>query len=338
MNDEVFTPLEWFCKYDSFQLNPLLQNNLGVLEKQDLSSASSHDNQTVVLAALRALQNPREKAFALLIVSRMLAKFDCLEKTELLIFEALEYCIPHTDQAAIAEWLLGSVQWHLRKGVEGYDHWQASKQIFQQLIEDASRDQQKEKGQWFTRCVNTLDYLVEEILVSVEAGSLLLNRFKPGLSDPMLQTMVAMLRKEVKGRKFERAKALIALLLSESLSCQEVPEVWVECGLAVFEMEDYDRCLDFLKAAYIKYKPDEENQIAVSWILGAVYNCRKTNPNFKFALENWLQSRKMVMDQINQADKDNRVDKKAWYTRLERMMRQVMEQKITTVVSLVPPQ
>ena len=176
MIERAYSPIRWLPKFTKIQLSGILEAGLKVLKESSASTLKWEADLNLLLAACRAMEQPLEKAYVLLLISEAAAHKDDLEKARVLLAEGLSLCIDKSENQAILEWVLGSVEWWLRSGITGYKHWTNARETLDFLNKAAVKNHQDEKAAWTKKCSVKMDSLVVEMTGSVKGGYLLFNR------------------------------------------------------------------------------------------------------------------------------------------------------------------
>jgi tetratricopeptide (TPR) repeat protein len=157
-----------------------------------------------------------------------------------------------------------------------------------------------------------------------------LNEFQgSGLTRPdtILRDII---RQKITERRFFEAYQVIGSLKSyenNRINSFERGEIWVECGLAFYEMGNSTEAIKSLERAKSEYPPESHAHAVVRWMLGtmqwffeknnaeAIKNCKRAIEEFRILEE--------------KAEQERRVREKDWYSDRIIEMEESLSGKIT---------
>lgn len=135
-------------------------------------------------------------------------------------------------------------------------------------------------------------------------------------------------QKITEGRFFEAYQAIEYLKLYETNreNAFERGEIWVECGLAYYDMGNSIDAINSLKKAEKEFPPTSHEHAVVLWMLGTI-QWYFENDNAE-AIKNW----KLAMEEFslleNQAELCRRATEKSWYSARINEMEESLREKI----------
>jgi len=134
----------------------------------------------------------------------------------------------------------------------------------------------------------------------------------------------------LKAENFTYAALVLDRLKScaaHSMNSMERGEIWVACGMAFFEMTNYQEAVTSLKHAVDEY-PALSHQRAVSrWLLG--YSQWKLTTDDDAALANWDKAIEEFAALIEQAQYDHLENRKDWYEEKIKTLRENLKVQVS---------
>lgn len=327
--EQVFFPLQWYGKYAKVQISNILIAGWTTLANPQYSNQNWDTDLKLLKASCAALQQPQEKAYSLLQLSKAVYgrndKEKNQEKAQELIAEALKELKSRNENQAVAEWVLGSVEWWLRQGLSGTQHWTHSKETFDILMSEAVKNHEDQKASFFKGCRNQLDKLQLEMTGSVQGGYLLFNLYQKTQFSQVTHSLVQLMKKQVATKKNAEAKNVMAMLLKNSKFSEEYAEALAECGVAAYEMDDINQAIKYWEEAKVKYRGESENLLAVNWMLAASKNKLEGDPAAR--KQNWKECeetlRKLSAD-VNRMKDVQSQEKKRWFEILSGLVKKLI--------------
>jgi hypothetical protein len=327
--EQVFYPVKWYDKYARIQISSFVVANWLALRNPKISNEDWENDLKLMKATCDALKQPREKAYALLQVSKSVYsradKQKTQEKAQELLAEALREHKKRDECQGVVEWVLGSVEWWLRQGVSAAQHWSHAKETFDILMAEAVKNHEDDKAAFFKDCRVQLEKLELEVTGSVQSAYLLFNLYQKSRLSQVTLGLVQMMKKLAAEKKIAEAKKAAELLRANTRFSEESAEALVECGVSAYEMGDPAQAIKDWEEARVKYHAETENLLAVNWMLAAAKNTPGITPaarqqHWKACEEN-IQELKAAV----QRDKSEKAsEKKQWFGVLSELLKKLL--------------
>ena len=214
---------------------------------------------------------------------------------------------------AVALWILGAIQWKMSQNHEAYRNWAEARKIFKQCS-NPSPHSRNAKG-WYK---DPIEQMEVELVARPEEISNWLNRFERPSLGPRTWRVVESMREKICQQGYPSIYVLIqdlqeAIRWSERI--YERAEIYLEFGLAMYQMGNSYFAIDLLRKAVLDFYPGigtYHKQAVARCMLGAVEWMHKSS--LKQAAADWL----CCFDQFEQlrwrADRDNHQEKEEWYS------------------------
>jgi hypothetical protein len=326
--EQVYFPVKWYDKYAKVQISNLLMISWVALGDPKLSNEDWETDLKIMKASCDALQQPLEKAYSLLQVSKSVYKRNDKgknqEKAQELLAEALKELKKRDECQAVVEWVLGSVEWWFRQGISGAQHWAHAKETLDILMSEAVKNHEDTKASFFKECRNQLEKQELEMTGSVQSGTLLFNLHQKSRLSQVTLGLVQMMKKMAAEKKIAEAKKVSDLLRKNTRFSEESAEALVECGATAYELNDPAQAVKDWEEARVKYRGETENLLAVNWMLAAAKNKPGIDPaarkqNWKDCEENLT---KLSAD-VNRMKDAQSQEKKKWFEILSGLVKKL---------------
>jgi hypothetical protein len=327
--EQVYFPLKWYGRYAKVQVSNILIAGWVVLANPKASNETWDTDLKLLKASCDALQQPQEKAFALLQLSKAVYgrkdKDKYQEKAQELIATALKELKTRNENQAVAEWVLGAAEWWLRQGSSGTQHWTRAKETLDILMGEAVKNHEDQKASFFKDSRSQLEKLELEMTGSVQGGYLLFNLYSQSRFSQVTHSLVQLMKKQAAEKKKAEAKNVMALLLKNAKFSEEYAEALVECGVVAYEIGEANQAIIYWEEAKVKYRSESENLLAVNWMLAAANNKAGINPaarkqNWKECEENLLK----LSTDVNRMKDAQSQEKKRWFEILAGLVKKLI--------------
>ena len=326
--EKVYFPLKWYGRYAKIQISNILIAGWVVLANPKASNETWDTDLKVLKASCDALQQPQEKAYALLQLSKTVYgrkdKDKNQEKAQELVAEALKEIKTRNENQAVVDWVLGSVEWWLRQGISGTQHWTHAKETLDILMSEAVKNHEDQKASFFKDCRNQLDKQELEMIGSVQGGYLLFNLYQKSRFSQVTLGLVQLMKKQAAEKKKAESKNVMALLLRNAKFSEEYAEALVECGIVAFEIDDINQAIMYWEEAKVKYRSETENLLAVNWMLASAKNKPGINPAVR--KQNWKECEDNLLKlstDVNRMKDAQSQEKKRWFEILSGLVKKL---------------
>jgi hypothetical protein len=295
------------------------------------SSLSNEARQLIIAAYRFAPADARIKPVLERLRNASHSPGDPLEKAEILIscaaigywrgwcpqaaYDAREAVISydHDDhRRAVALWILGAIQWKMCQNHDAYRSWGEARDIFGQrkiLLQHFP-----EETAWYKNRVWEMDVELarrpEEILTW-------LNYFECSSLRTPTQQVVRRVQDKIRQRAYSNIYALMTDLQeanSRSEGIHEKAEIYLEFGLALYQMENVHFSIELLRKSVQNFYPGVGNyhkQVVARCMLGALE--WMNNLSRKQAEEDWSRCVAEFENLRLCASRDNHQTKMKWY-------------------------
>lgn len=226
--------------------------------------------------------------------------------------EAVISCEIDNHRRAVALWILGIMQWEMRQNHDAYRSWAEAKKVFKQCQDPFQRPSNGKD--WYQDPIWQMEV---ELVARPEEMSTWLNRFEPSSLRPQTGQIVNQARKKIRQGAYPNIYVLIqdfqdAYRRSEQVS--ERAEIYLEFGLATYQMGNSHFAIELLRKAVLSFYPGigtYHKQVVARCILGAVEWLHKSSHNQ--AAADWLRCVDEFETLQELADRYNFHEQKEWY-------------------------
>jgi tetratricopeptide (TPR) repeat protein len=220
-------------------------------------------------------------------------------------------------RTSVAKYMLGWVQWQMGMTVESKQSWEAAKNDFNAIL---AWDQE------FTKQVEQ-DASVERLLHWQEPY-FWLNQWKQTTLDQEALQLKNILDRKVR-RRDPTMYQLVDRLVEigrKGIDYEREAEILLECGLAVYELENFPQALGYLQDAVNVYHPRTHRQAVARWILGVVqWNVESDRNN---AALNWEMSITVFEELSLTEDHQGNPKRSKWYEEKLPLMRAALARQL----------
>jgi tetratricopeptide (TPR) repeat protein len=235
----------------------------------------------------------------------------------------------HYHRRAIAQWMLGFVEWEILENDAATQNWEAARETFANMAEWYHK--RAEQSRFATR-VSRAGMFEEAFGWLNQHESSHLTR-----TPRELQTIIA--RRLDVGLADEEAPQdtwviyqLIYKLIDETRSStdyMETAEAYVESGVAAYRMGHLDEAMRYLELGINQYHPGTHQQAVAKWLLGIVQ--WELEGYQDLARRNWQEAIEAFEQAALQAQYRNRMTQAKWYSETLHVMQDALEEKIRSL-------
>jgi hypothetical protein len=223
--------------------------------------------------------------------------------------EAVISCDADPHRRAVALWILGMIQWELLQNHEAYRNWMEAKRIFKQCQNPHNATD------WYTDPIWQMEV---ELIARPEEISTWLNNFDPSCLGLSVAQVVESVREKIRRQAYPSMYVLmqdLALANQRSRKVYERAEIYLEFGLAMYQMGNSCFAIELLRQAVLDFYPglgSYHRQVVARCMLGALEWKHPSLHNQ--AAADWLR----CLDEFEQlrvlADRENQSNKVDWYS------------------------
>jgi tetratricopeptide (TPR) repeat protein len=227
--------------------------------------------------------------------------------------EALRMFPQGRHRTVVARYISAWINWQLGEESTSRSQWEEVAKEFQKIMA------------WYADTLKKiqLDTTVEKSL-QIREPYQWLNKWEQTKISGQSRQLIEILKRKL-NRKDPTLYQIIARLLELARSETDYlfeAEILVECGLAVYEMENYPQALTYMQAAVDIYHPRTHRQAVARWLLGVVQ--WQVEPERPRAPLNWEMSIELFEELSMLEDHQGKKDRSKWYEEQLEIMRRAM--------------
>lgn len=184
---------------------------------------------------------------------------------------ATELFRPGSHQHGVALWLLGMIEWGLLENAHAYSHWFLARRTFVECQAQRSQLGDADGVNWYVHCLEEMNI---DMAGTVEEAEYWLNLFEPSKINEVANHYVDRLREQIIQRRFPEAYEVSRSLMSigrSNLDPQETGEIWVKLAVAIQQMGELRRAINFLEKACAAFTPYTHPWAVGKWMMGLLY-------------------------------------------------------------------
>ena len=256
--------------------------------------------------------NPLAKAELLLYCAAIGSWRGCFSEA---VCDASEAAITYDEdehRQAVALWIEGMAQWKMFQNHQAYNNWADARKMFQKR-QILFQNFPAEKA-WYK---NQIQRMNSELAKHPEEIWTWLHEFEHTSLRPPTRQVIDGVQEKIRERAYPNVYALMQDLQEANRRCQgeyEKAEIFLEFGLAIYEMENTHFAMELLRKSVLHFFPGVgiyHKQVVARCMLGAVEWMDKLSRNQADA--DWTRCIN-EFDQLRQwAERDNQPSKKEWY-------------------------
>ena len=310
----VFESLSWLNAIDGCSyLNDETRRLINFASK-----FTPHDSKVVrILERLRnaahSWGSPLEKAEILLNCAAIGYWRGCFVEAACDAEEALLSYDDDDHRRAAAFWMLGMTRWKMFQNHDAYANWFGAKEIFKKR-KILFQNFPQEKA-WYRNWIRRMNV---ELVKCPEEIWTWLNWFERPYLRPPTQQIVDHVQEKVRHRVYSNVYALMQDLQEANRRSEEVyerAEIYLEFGLAIYQMGNTHFAIDLLRKSVRSFSPGigtYHKQTVARCLLGTVEWLNELSR--KQADADWVRSIEEFENLRSWASKDNEETKRDWYT------------------------
>ena len=310
----VYRVLGWLkaidkCSYLNYEVRSLLQA---------ACRSNAHDSRVEqVLEHLRSVAHSsgdvREKAEILLCCAAISHERKWYPQVARDAQEAVVLYENDDHRRAVALWILGMAQWEMLRHHDAHTNWVDAKNNFERCQTLFPRPM--ERNEWYE---DWLWQMKVELVAHPEEILTWLNCFECSSLRPPTRQMVNPVQEKIRGKAYPSIYHLMQDLQEANKRSQtafEKAEIQLTFGLGAYQMGFTHFAIELLRKAVIHYYPgigSYHKQVIARCMLGAVEWTYELS--WKQAYADWRSCIDEFKELRGWADRDNLMDKQAWYT------------------------
>jgi tetratricopeptide (TPR) repeat protein len=312
--------------FDRSYLNPSSKTWIGQIKHAAEVGADLDREINDVLEHSQALSNPW--GYAEFLVNLAVVEFEHsrYKGAQEHILIALNIFPQESHRAAVTLWILGWVEWARADPYGAYSHWMQARQIYLDLHHQSLEQRQAERITFYLECLKEINI---EMVSRVEELYTWLNAHEPSrLSEAARSLVNGLMQAALEGnsKKVYQQVILLQKVGQGSEDYLEGIEVFVECGMALYQIKNYSNAANTLRRAAAGFPPGSHRQAVARWMAGlAQWQVQSERDN---AIINWQQSIKDFEGLEQQASRSQNSDRAIWYDERIEVMKLALIQKI----------
>jgi tetratricopeptide (TPR) repeat protein len=323
--------LEWLNAFDNSHLRSAVRERL---ERLRSMRSSAQETTTEIESLLKDSQksgDPWEYPEVLVHSANIEYNNRRLNTARGLLRDAVRAYDGHFHRLAVAQWMLGFIEWELMENAAATENWRYAREGFSFMAE------------WYQNRANESAFatkVTRAALFDEAFGWLNYHESSHLTRTPReLQTIIAKRLDEIAMNE-ETAQdtwviyQLMYKLIDESRTStdyMETAEAYVECGLAAYQMGHVGEAMRYLELAIHHYHPGTHQQAVARWLLGIVQ--WELQGYEDPARRNWQEAINIFEQASLHAQHRNRVPQAKWYSETLHVMQDALEEKIRSYYS-----
>jgi len=306
--DEVYG---WLNQFSHSNLSNADLLNFFQLNEPKLSYNEREDFLRELRKTAQNTPRPLQAAEIYLGISRYFFEKQDLRSAYAEILRATELFRPGTHQQGVTYWLLGMIEWELQENSHAYSHWFLARKTFQDCQFHRIQIGDVKGNLWYSERLEKINL---DMASTVEEAEYWLNLFEPSKISDEANHIIGMLREKIQLRKYPEAYEISRWLSSlgrANLDPGETGEIWVKIGVAIYQMGDFRRAIDFLKKACASFTPFNHQWAVGRWMIGLIYSrIPEEKNNSLIFMSDAIQSFEELRES---ADFKREIQKRDWY-------------------------
>jgi tetratricopeptide (TPR) repeat protein len=325
--------LTWLNQFDRSHLSLQTEPRLKKVKDPRLSEADREKLMINAQTAGRTASDPLEYPELLVYLAEDQYTRKRFEKAQKYLLDAIQAYTTLSGsehRTAVTEWLLGIVEWEMKRNLSACNHWRTAREGFTQLVLTNVRLGLKDREEWYRQYAYEMSVALG---CTPEEGMIwysFLIRFDKNSLGEGLKQLRKKLGKAVAALDYLQVNQTIDRMLGVVKSqgnTFEKAEVYLECGLARYHLLESKEAIRFIEQAIPMYLPGSHRQAVVRWILGAIQWQDKALADE--AIRNWSRSLDDFSTLIDQANWDKAIYQLNWYRDKKKVMKSALNQKIS---------
>jgi hypothetical protein len=224
---------------------------------------------------------------------------------------------------AVALWILGITQWQMFQNHEAHRNWAEARRFFRRCQNPFQHSSNPKD--WYEDRIWQMEV---ELVARPEEISNWLNCFEPSSLRPPTGQIVKRVREKTCQRIYPSIYVLMQDLQEASKWSERVyekAEIYLEFGLATYQMGNSHFAIELLRKAVMSFYPGigtYHKQMVARCMLGAVEWMHKASHNQ--AAADWLHCLDELEELREWADRDNFPEKEKWYAKRRDILRSAL--------------
>jgi tetratricopeptide (TPR) repeat protein len=235
----------------------------------------------------------------------------------------------HYHRRAIAQWMLGFVEWELLENDAATSNWEAARESFTNMsewylkrAEQSLFATQVSRAGLFEEAFRWLNHHEASHLKRTprELQTIISKRLDEGLIDDEAPQDTWVIYQ------------LMYKLIDEtrtSTDYMETAEAYIECGIAAYRMGHLSEAIRYLELGINHYHPGTHHQAVSKWLLGIVQWDLEGYQDL--ARRNWQEAIESFEQAALQAQYRNRMAQARWYSEILHVMQDALQEKIRSL-------
>jgi hypothetical protein len=240
------------------------------------------------------------------------------------------YTLERTDKVhrhAVTAWLAGCLEYYQGRRLHGYSEWKEARGLFNELLTDARRLKQKDRGDWYKARLSEMDIFA--IQTFEEVYFQWMNQVDPISLTGGLAEYRKMMDGQFGRQRINELRQTIQVLLSTGQR-ELSPEIYwvtlIEASFFEYQLRDYTAAIDHLDEARVGFTHGHRHAVTL-WLVGMIrWWLPSQRPQ---AILNWEESIQEFRFLAEQANKDNRQPLRIWYETQLTLMTTSLRQWVT---------
>jgi tetratricopeptide (TPR) repeat protein len=226
----------------------------------------------------------------------------------------------------VALWILGAAQWEMCQNHAAYENWDRARQIFQQqqvFFQHSALEMDQHKSR-IRRMEVQLAMRPEELMTW-------LNHFEDSSLRLLTQPIVRRVREKIRKQQYPNIYLLMQDLQDANQSSRDAyerAEIYLEFGLAIYQLGNLYPAIDLLRKAGQRFYPGigtYHKEVVARCMLGAVEWMYE--PPHDQAIADWTQSIEDFEKLRSLANRNNDFTKRHWYTDHRRILHAALDER-----------
>jgi len=263
----------WLNVIDPTHLSLSTREMIGALQIETISERNLDALITEVIENCQRLRDPLEHAEALTHCAVVRAARREYQDARNYLQQAVVLYRSMPYKRAVALWMQGWVEWHLRENRKAYIHWTDARDIFQSAMKSLSISHRTDSFQQIPWYLERIEDMSRELVRKPEEAYSWINVFE---ASHLSQTALGF--REILDQKIAENKGASAYQVMEALEnqllnvsdIQAAPEMVAEVGLAAHQLGVSYEAERLLEQAIGFAQPESHKQASLFWMLGAV--------------------------------------------------------------------
>jgi len=230
-------------------------------------------------------------------------------------------------RAAVCAWLAGIAAWELKQNNYAFSQWKKAVKGFESSYNEAQHRREPVKVNWYQARIHQMKV---ELAKTVEEGKSWLNEFGVISIDPGLRRLIGQIGENQRRGRYGSVQETVDLLLNFRPDLGDpsiLPEILLEAGLAVFQMQAFPLAEEYLCEAVALFHPGSHRQVVTRWMLGAVqWNIPESRGA---AVMSWMKAIQGFESLCQAREKENDLFERNWYRSILAVIRDSAEEKFS---------